>query len=125
MRKLTFWTYCEIEIDDLRKPLSELLSATELIRDYENVWEWIQGCSSELKSKINISREHDWEKGKYDKPLILTFHYRGFNKNKTIEKIGKSLAEYFDREINFGTIYVLSNDEYEQRIKRIFKAPEK
>lgn len=125
MRKLTFWTYSEIEIDDLKKPLSELLNTTELIRDYENVWEWIQGNSPELKSKINISREHDWRKGKFDKPLILTFDYRGFNKNKIIEKIGHILAEYFDRDINFGTIHILSNDEYEQKIDRIFKPTEK
>ena len=36
MRKLTYWTYSNIELDDLIKPISELLNTTELIRDYEN-----------------------------------------------------------------------------------------
>ena len=115
----------EIELDDLIEPLSELFNTPELIRDYENVWEWIQGNSTEFKSNINVSREHDWEKGKFDKPLILTFDYRGLNKNKTIEKIGRILAEYFEREVNFGTIHILSNDEYEQKIEQIFKPTEK
>ncbi len=121
MRKLTFWTYSKTEIDDLRKPLSELLNTSELIRDYENVWEWIQGDCPKLKAKINVSREHDWEKGKLDKPLILTFDYSGFNKNKTTEKIGQILAEYFNQDVNFGKIHILSNGEYEQKIERIFK----
>ena len=125
LKKITFWTYSEIELDDLIEPLSELFNTPELIRDYENVWEWIQGNSTEFKSNINVSREHDWEKGKFDKPLILTFDYRGLNKNKTIEKIGRILAEYFEREVNFGTIHILSNDEYEQKIEQIFKPTEK
>ena len=62
MRKLIFWTYNEVELDDLRESLSQLLNSTELIRDYENVWEWIKGDCPKLKSKIYVSREHDWEK---------------------------------------------------------------
>ena len=121
LRKLTFWTYSEKELSDLTKPLSELLDSKDLTRDYENVWEWIEGSSSELKSKINVSREHDWEKGEYEKPLILSFDYQGFNKNKTVEKIGKRLRVFFNKEVNFGTIYSLSNGEYAETINRIFK----
>lgn len=108
-------------MSDLIKSLSELLDSKDLNRDYENVWEWIEGSSSELKSKINISREHDWKKGEYDKPLILTFDYRGYNKNKTVEKIGRKLMFFFNREVKFGTIYSLSNGEYDETIKQIFK----
>ena len=108
-------------MSDLIKPLSELLNSSDLNRDYENVWEWIEGNSSEWKSKINISREHDWENGKYDKPLILTFYYKGFNKNKTVQKIGKLLANEFKTDVNFGKIQVLKNDEYKQDIKQLFQ----
>jgi hypothetical protein len=125
LRKLTYWTYSNIELDDLIKPISELLNTTELIRDYENVWEWIQGESTELKSKINISREHNWKKGKFDKPLILTFEYRGLRKNKIIKKIGQTLVNFFERDINFGTIHILKNDEYEQKVERVFEPNEK
>ena len=121
LRKITFWTYSKREISDLIKPFSELFNSSDLTRDYENVWEWIEGSSSELKSKINISREHDWEKGKYDKPLILTFDYKGFNKNKIVDNIGKKLANEFESDVNFGKIHILKNDKYEQNIDQIFR----
>jgi len=121
LRKLKFWTYSNIELEDLRKPLSKLLNTSELVRDYENVWEWIQGYCPKFRAKINVSREHDWEKGNFDKPLILTFNYTGFNKSKTTNKIGQILAEYFNQDVNFGEIHISSNDKYKQKIERVFK----
>ena len=120
MRNLTFWTYSEIELVDLIEPFSKLFNSIDLTHDYENVWEWLKGSSSKFKSKINVSREHDWEKGEYDKPLIIHFYYRGFRKNKAISEIGKLLANEFKREVNFGNIDVLKDDSYKQEINKIF-----
>ncbi|WP_430907502.1 hypothetical protein [Maribacter sp. 2-571] len=121
MRKLTFWTYSEKEIDDLIEPISKLFNSNDFIRDYENVWEWIVGTSSEFKSKINISREHDWEKGKYTKPLIFTFDYKGFNKSKTVNTIGNILAKEFNAEVNYGELLISSKRDYEQKTKLTFR----
>ena len=100
MCKLTFWTYSKKEVADLATPLSELLQATDLTHDYENTWEWIEGKSQKLNSKINISREHDWEKGKYEKPLIFSFDYKGFHKKRIINHIGKKLVNELVNEFN-------------------------
>ena len=101
--------------------MSKLFNSTDFVRDYENVWEWIIGTSSEFKSKINISREHDWEKGKYEKPLIFTFEYKGFSKSKTVNNIGKILANEFNSEVNVGELLISPKRDYQKKTELTFQ----
>jgi len=53
------------------KPKLERTLEVELSRDYENVWEWIWNKNRSDRIDFNISREHYWKTGEYDKPLRI------------------------------------------------------
>jgi len=99
MINLSFWTYCEKEISDL-KPEFEKAFGINLIRDYENVWEWIWN-GHQQENKINISREHNWKTGEYSKPLRIHFQWSS-NEIEETEFIQRT-QRIVKSDIYFGT----------------------
>lgn len=65
-----FWTFSNEEITHL-KPKFEKILEVELLRDYENVWEWIWNKNRSDRIDFNISREHNWKTGEFNKPLRI------------------------------------------------------
>jgi len=47
-------------LEDLVRSVWPDASEDELIRDYENVYEWVWLTLPELQLRLNISREHEW-----------------------------------------------------------------
>jgi hypothetical protein len=98
--ELTVWTFSDKEIGEL-KPIFEQEFEINLIRDYENDWEWIWN-GSQPKNKINISREHNWKTGEFSKPLRikLTWDISELQRDELLDKIQKVLKS----DLHFGTI---------------------
>ena len=87
MTDLNIWTYCNKEISELL-PKFDQIFGIKLIRDYENIWEWIWNGSN-ANDKINISREHNMKTGEYDKPLRIVLSWKSeiLNQEELIHKI--------------------------------------
>lgn len=98
--EISMWTYTKDEIIDL-KPKFEKEFDVKLIHDYENDWEWIWN-GEESKTKVNISREHNWESGELSKPLriIISWESSELSEDQIIRKVQNVLS--FD--MYFGTI---------------------
>ena len=98
--ELSAWTFSNKEINEL-KPEFEKEFETNLIRDYENDWEWIWN-GSQPENKINISREHNWKTGEFSKPLRIniTWSISELQRDEIIRKVQKVLKS----DLHFGTI---------------------
>ena len=98
--ELSAWTFSDKEISEL-KPEFEKEFQTNLIRDYENDWEWIWN-GSQPENKINISREHNWKTGESSKPLRIniTWNISELQRDEIISKVQKVLKS----DLHFGTI---------------------
>ena len=58
------------ELNDCCGEIMRVFGITDYARDYENVWEWVEGTIQEGIS-VNITRPHDWEKGMYEEPVSV------------------------------------------------------
>ena len=113
--RFKIWFFCRNEIMDLSSTFSLFFEADDLERDYENVWEWMEGYSRKYKVKINISREHDWEMGCYNKPIIIMMDFDDLRASslQTIEIIAKALFHILFVTIYFGQLTITADDDYE------------
>ena len=68
---MKFWIYLEKELRELQPEFEKIFGVDNLYRDYENVWEWLESSDKKSKFYLNISRPHDWEKGEYEKPIMI------------------------------------------------------
>ncbi len=71
MNNLITWCYINAEILDLQSRFEAAFDAEELIRDYDQDWEWLYGYSNLNNGMVNISRQHKMNKSMYDKPLRI------------------------------------------------------
>ena len=111
--KLKYWIYIEKEISDLTDIFSKLFNVSDFHRDYENVWEWIEGQSDKLNAEINISRKHNWESGLYDKPLRIQFNFSNGKNSSKIDELGMLIAKELKTETFYGEINHLKGTECE------------
>jgi len=58
------------ELTDCANAIMKVFGVTDYHRDYENVWEWVEG-KNEDGLDVNVSRPHNWEQGLYDKPVVV------------------------------------------------------
>ena len=82
------------ELSDLQTDFEKIFRVDSLYRDYENVWEWIESNDHKSNFYLNISRPHDWEKGEYDKPIMIIVESNSETKLNELEiafKIKKQL----------------------------------
>ena len=82
MQKSKYWFFIEKELTDIVHELHQLLELKASDRDYEDTWEWFETDTKELnaeKKYVNIAREHNWEQGVYECPVMLLI------KNSNIE----------------------------------------
>lgn len=100
MNEINFWTYSKREISDL-KPEFENEFQVKLIRDYENVWEWIWNGNQPNK-KINISREHNYKTGEYSKPLRIKISWN--NSELQSDEITAKIQRILKSDLFIGTI---------------------
>jgi len=121
LKRLTYWTYSNKEISDLEDIFANLFESKDLYRDYENVWEWLEGNSEKYQSTINISREHNWVNGCFEKPLIIRLDFKSGIENNMKNEIGQILATEFNIKIYFGSIVALKNDLYEKKVDLTFE----
>jgi len=58
------------ELVECSRAVMQVFGVTDFDRDYENVWEWVEG-KNESGFDVNISRPHNWKQGLYDKPVVV------------------------------------------------------
>ncbi len=106
---MRFWIYIERDLVDLQSDFEKIFGVDNLYRDYENVWEWIESSNRESDLYLNISRPHDWEKGEYDKPIIIKVESNNrieLNESEIAFKIKKQM----NCEVYAGEIYADRNN---------------
>ena len=111
------WVFINKEILELKSEFEKEFSIN-LIRDYENDWEWI--CNDLNKDiEINISRQHNWETGEFLKPLRI--HITLKNSELQIEDLIKKTQNVLKSDLFFGDISNrgISLDDY--KATRIIK----
>jgi hypothetical protein len=107
---MKFWIYIEKELIDLLPHFEKIFEVDNLYRDYENVYEWLESENRELKYYLNISRPHNWDKGEYDKPIIIIIED---NKQNPIDanKIADRIKGELNCDVFSGEIYYDSKDQ--------------
>lgn len=120
---MNFWMYISNEILDLENDFAEIFKVNGFYRDYENVWEWIEGNSFWLNLKINISRKHNWIQGEYEEPLRIRIDYKipDLNNENIINEIGQALLYKFNVEIFYGEINYVKGTDFEYVSQKTFK----
>ncbi len=106
---MKFWIYLERELSELLPEFKKIFGVNNLYYDYENVWEWIESKNENSKYYLNISRSHDWNKGDYDKPIMIKIKSNS-NKKLNEEEIAKMIKEKFRCDVFVGEILVESSD---------------
>ncbi|PIA77437.1 hypothetical protein BFR04_08290 [Gaetbulibacter sp. 4G1] len=109
MKKMKFWIYLERDLNELQYHFEKIFKVDNLYRDYENVWEWIESSDRKSDFYLNISRPHDWEKGMYDKPIMITVE-----SNTKVNLNEAEIAHKIKKELNCivfaGEIFADEND---------------
>ena len=107
---MKFWIYIERELTDLLPQFEKIFEVDNLYHDYENVYEWLESENRNLKYYLNISRPHDWNKGLYDKPMIIIVENNG-NDQIDADSIAKRIKKELECDVFSGEIYFDSKDE--------------
>jgi hypothetical protein len=100
------------ELEDCGKDVMAVFEVSDFCRDYENVWEWIEG-DGPGGWQVNISRPHNLESGDYDVPVVVRIS--GPINRLTCEFLaerGQRLANRLQTEVWIGN--VLKNDKSER-----------
>lgn len=100
MNYLIVWCYLDNEISDLKPRFEKAFKSEELMRDYENDWEWIYGFSELNNSQINISREHNMKHGLRNKPIRIRIE----TVNDLTEELYNQTVEILQKEFKT-TVY--------------------
>ena len=98
----------------------------ELIRDYENVWEWIWNKNRDDLVDFNISREHNWKTGEYDKPLRIIISSKSKINDEELTKYCMQIIEVVKSDLYKGD-YSLADREinnYSKKDEITFKEKE-
>ena len=109
MKKIKFWIYIDRELSELQPKFEKIFGVDNLYRDYENVWEWIESSDSASSLYLNISRTHDWEKGEYNKPIMITVE-SNTEEDLNEEKIANLIKDELNCEVFTGEIFADNND---------------
>lgn len=98
--ELSIWAFSDEEIIELKSKFEREFEIN-LIRDYENDWEWIWN-GNQPENKVNISRLHNWQTGEFSKPLRIniTWNICELQKEEIICKVQKVLKS----DLHIGTI---------------------
>ena len=99
-----FRTYLSVELSDLVEVLGQVFDVANFHRDYENKWEWIEGSSRSLSGTINVSREHNWTSGIYEKPLNITISTQQALPQTIIDSIGNQLHRQLHSDVYLGNV---------------------
>lgn len=112
---MTFWTYINKELIELQPVFETQFQGLSLTRDYEDTWEWLEGRTVDLIYELNISRQHNWEHGLYDKELIVDIIA---NSNASEDEIGQILKNILLTPIYYGTKTYSRGHEYKFEIEK-------
>jgi hypothetical protein len=114
----TFWTYIDKEIAELQTDFEELFDGLKLFRDYEDTWEWLEGKTVDDNFEINISRQHNWETGEYEKELVMIVKTE---LEEIQDKLGSELKDKLGSIIYFGERTYLRGNDFRFQKKKEYK----
>lgn len=101
------------ELEDCGKDIMAVFGITDFHRDYENVWEWVEGERTD-GWHINVSRPHGFDSGNYDIPVIIRIRGPLFKMTKEfLSERGQMLADRLQTEVWIGRM--LWNEQDERR----------
>ncbi len=117
-----FWFFIEKELYEITIMLKDSLNLPQFYRDYENEWEW---CESEEKNEgiyFDITREHNWEHGIYNCPVILVIKKDGkvISSQDEIENIAINIVNCLKVDVFYGIVTFLEDSKYSYDVKRKF-----
>lgn len=110
-----YWCFIETELKDLEEIFKIVFQCDEVIWDYENVWEWIMPKNENGSQWFNISRQHNWKTGEYDKPLMIKTECQN---EKHKHEIGNLLSSLLKCDIFEG------NAEFDDKTHEFMVYPE-
>jgi len=115
MVHIEYWLYIEQELSDLMEPFGSIFQVNDFDIDAENVWEWIEGNSASLQAEINITREHNCDKGEYSKPLQIRIKFTAQNEieDELINTLGNKISEQLNTDVIYGKIRYIKGNEYD------------
>lgn len=112
---MTFWTYINKELIELQPVFENHFKGLHLTRDYEDTWEWLEGRTEDLTYELNISRQHNWEQGLYDKELIIEIIA---NPIVGEDEIGRIFKNILSTSVYYGTKIYIKGHEYKFEIEK-------
>lgn len=115
IKTFIYWTYIDIEISDLQKVFESCFKDLSLERDYENFWEWLDGKTVDGNYELNVSRQHNWEQGIYEKELTIIVKTK-LNENEDI--IAYRLKNIFQTPLYYGKRVYTKGTEYNYEIEK-------
>ena len=121
MNYLTLWCYLDDEIVDLKSRFEKAFRSDELMRDYENDWEWIYGFSDLNNCMINISREHNMKNGLKEKPLRIRIETVNDLTDELLNETISAIQTEFKATVYFGTIEGRGTKMNEYLVENEFK----
>lgn len=115
-----FWFFAERELGEIMNDLKEALQLPKVIRDNEDSWEWFESETPDGDLYFNMAREHNWEHGRYECPIILDIRN---DRSFILENIGECIATTLNIDVYYGLVYHFNGEEYKYKPKKIFKKP--
>jgi len=112
MVHIQYWIHIEQELSDLMKSFGSVFQVDNFEFDSENVWEWIEGYSQPLNAEINITREHQEDKGEYNKPMQIRIKFTDLAEipEDLIHTLGETLSKKLKTGVSYGKIrYIKGN----------------
>jgi hypothetical protein len=99
----SIWFWCEKELEDIAETLAPRLGLTELQRDYENLWEWVDIIRPD-GSSFNLCRMHNWKSGVYSDPVVISLRNEISLAEDTLKVVAKTVKETFGCPVFGGEI---------------------
>ena len=118
LMKFTFWCYLESELLDLLPQFEKIFPISNIQRDYENVWEWLESNGNDFN--LNVSRSHNWKTGDYDDPIKIEISSENL---KVEDYYGNLFLQQFKTTIYFGELSHddLGKNSISARIIKVYK----
>ena len=114
IKKYRFWFSSRQSLGEIGKLLvnQNIISGYEY--DFENVYEWIIGTTSNANIDLNISRKHkDWEDFSEEPIHVLTMYSGNEPSNELVDRLANMFNKCLKVEIRLGTIEYVGGDDYQ------------
>lgn len=123
-KNVTLWLIRAEELVDIVDRISSSLGLTNVERDYENVWGWIDADSADGELHFNISRKHRQVQGDYeDRVRIDIAISNDRTENEVAASLAPRLADALDSEVHHGKVEYLGGNDFRYESRKVYAPP--